>query len=317
MKAKNRKVVLIGAGMVGMSFAYQLYSSGLCEELGLIDFFPEKAEGEAMDLNHAGALVPPIKVTSGGYEQCADADVIVICGGLPQKPGETRLQLVDKNIKVVKDMADKIKTSGFDGVIVIASNPVDVLTNALQKFTGFPKNRIVGSGTTLDTSRLRYMVGDTLNIAPNAVRGYIMGEHGDTQFAAWSNVYVYGKPIEKYLETSDKLNKDELKKIEERVMRAAYEVINRKRATYYAIGLSLLAIVKAILRDENTELAVSGYCDGQYGVKDLYIGVPAIIGREGVREVVEMELSKEELEKMQHSAGVLRKTLNDAYKVVE
>lgn len=317
MKAKNRKVVLIGAGMVGMSFAYQLYSSGLCEELGLIDFFPEKAEGEAMDLNHAGALVPPIKVTSGGYEQCADADVIVICGGLPQKPGETRLQLVDKNIKVVKDMADKIKTSGFDGVIVIASNPVDVLTNALQKFTGFPKNRIVGSGTTLDTSRLRYMVGDTLNIAPNAVRGYIMGEHGDTQFAAWSNVYVYGKPIEKYLETSDKLNKDELKKIEERVMRAAYEVINRKRATYYAIGISLLAIVKAILRDENTELAVSGYCDGQYGVKDLYIGVPAIIGREGVREVVEMELSKEELEKMQHSAGVLRKTLNDAYKVVE
>lgn len=317
MKAKNRKVVLIGAGMVGMSFAYQLYSSGLCEELGLIDFFPEKAEGEAMDLNHAGALVPPIKVTSGGYEQCADADVIVICGGLPQKPGETRLQLVDKNIKVVKDMADKIKTSGFDGVIVIASNPVDVLTNALQKFTGFPRNRIVGSGTTLDTSRLRYMVGDTLNIAPNAVRGYIMGEHGDTQFAAWSNVYVYGKPIEKYLETSDKLNKDELKKIEERVMRAAYEVINRKRATYYAIGISLLAIVKAILRDENTELAVSGYCDGQYGVKDLYIGVPAIIGREGVREVVEMELSKDELEKMQHSAGVLRKTLNDAYKVVE
>lgn len=317
MKAKNRKVVLIGAGMVGMSFAYQLYSSGLCEELGLIDFFPEKAEGEAMDLNHAGALVPPIKVTSGGYEQCADADVIVICGGLPQKPGETRLQLVDKNIKVVKDMADKIKTSGFDGVIVIASNPVDVLTNALQKFTGFPKNRIVGSGTTLDTSRLRYMVGDTLNIAPNAVRGYIMGEHGDTQFAAWSNVYVYGKPIEKYLETSDKLNKDELKKIEERVMRAAYEVINRKRATYYAIGISLLAIVKAILRDENTELAVSGYCDGQYGVKDLYIDVPAIIGREGVREVVEMELSKDELEKMQHSAGVLRKTLNDAYKVVE
>lgn len=317
MKAKNRKVVLIGAGMVGMSFAYQLYSSGLCEELGLIDFFPEKAEGEAMDLNHAGALVPPIKVTSGGYEQCADADVIVICGGLPQKPGETRLQLVDKNIKVVKDMSEQIKTSGFDGVIVIASNPVDVLTNALQKFTGFPKNRIVGSGTTLDTSRLRFMVGDTLNIAPNAVRGYIMGEHGDTQFAAWSNVFVYGKQIEKYLETSDKLNKDELKKIEERVMRAAYEVINRKRATYYAIGLSLLAIVKAILRDENTELAVSGYCDGQYGVKDLYIGVPAIIGREGVREVVEMDLSKEELEKMQHSAEVLRKTLNDAYKVVE
>ena len=179
MKAKNRKVVLIGAGMVGMSFAYQLYSSGLCEELGLIDFFAEKAEGEAMDLNHGGALVPPIKVTSGGYEQCADADVIVIAGGLPQKPGETRLDLVDKNMKVVKDMSEQIVASGFDGVIVIASNPVDVLTNALQKFTGFPRNKIVGSGTTLDSSRFRYILGEKLGLAPSSVRGYIIGEHGD------------------------------------------------------------------------------------------------------------------------------------------
>lgn len=317
MKAKNRKVVLIGAGMVGMSFAYQLYSSGLCEELGLIDFFAEKAEGEAMDLNHAGALVPPIKVTSGGYEQCSDADVIVICGGLPQKPGETRLDLVDKNMKVVKDMSEQIVASGFDGIIVIASNPVDVLTNALQKFTGFPKNRIVGSGTTLDTSRFRYMLGEVLDVAPNSVRGYILGEHGDTQFAAWSNVYVYGKQFNKFLESTDKYTAADFEKIEERVMRAAYEVINRKRATYYAIGISLFTIVKAILRDENTELAVSGYCTGQYGVEDLYIGVPAIIGREGVREIVEMELTADELAKMKHSADVLKKTLNDAYAALE
>ena len=316
MKAKNRKVVLIGAGMVGMSFAYQLYSSGLCEELGLIDFFAEKAEGEAMDLNHGGALVPPIKVTSGGYEQCADADVIVIAGGLPQKPGETRLDLVDKNIKVVKDMSEQIVASGFDGVIVIASNPVDVLTNALQKFTGFPRHRIVGSGTTLDTSRFRYMLGDKLNIAPSSVRGYIIGEHGDTQLAAWSNVYVYGKQFDKFLETS-KFTKEDFADVEEKVMRAAYEVINRKRATYYAIGIALFTIVKAILRDENVELAVSGYCDGHYGIDGLYIGTPAIVGREGVREVVELELTEEETAKMQHSAKVLKETLEKAYKSLE
>lgn len=316
MKAKNRKVVLIGAGMVGMSFAYQLYSSGLCEELGLIDFFPEKAEGEAMDLNHGGALVPPIKVTSGGYEQCKDADVIVICGGLPQKPGETRLQLVDKNIKAVKEMSDQIVASGFDGILVIASNPVDVLTNALQKFTGFPKNRVIGSGTTLDTSRFRYMLGDILDIAPNSVRGYILGEHGDTQFAAWSNVFVYGKQFDRFLASQTKYKEEDFANVEERVMRAAYEIINRKRATYYAIGLALFTIVKAILRDENTELAISGYLEGQYGVKDLYIGTPAIIGREGVREIVELELNDEELAKMKASADTLKKTLEDAYKAM-
>lgn len=317
MKAKNRKVVLIGAGMVGMSFAYQLYSSGLCEELGLIDFFPEKAEGEAMDLNHAGALVPPIKVTSGGYEQCTDADVIVIAGGLPQKPGETRLDLVDKNIKVIKDMSDQIVASGFDGIIVVASNPVDVLTNALQKFTGFPTNKIIGSGTTLDTSRFRYMLGDLVNVAPNSVRGYILGEHGDTQFAAFSNVYILGQKFDKFLERSEKYTKADFEEIEEKVMRAAYEVINRKRATYYAIGISLLTIVKAVLRDEKVELAISGYCTGQYGVENCYIGVPAIIGRDGIEAIVEMDLSEEELAKMKHSADTLKGTLEKAYASLE
>ena len=199
---------------------------------------------------------------------------------------------------------------------MIASNPVDVLTNALQKFTGFPKNRVVGSGTTLDTSRFRYMLGDILDIAPNSVRGYILGEHGDTQFAAWSNVYVYGKPFQKFLASSKKFKAEDFKDVETRVMRAAYEIINRKRATYYAIGISLFTIVKAILRDENTELAVSAYCEGQYGVNDLYIGVPAIIGREGIREIVEMELSDEELAKMKNSATTLKNTLEEAYKTL-
>jgi len=269
-----------------------------------------------MDLNHGGALVPPIKVTSGGYEQCADADVIVIAGGLPQKPGETRLDLVDKNMKVVKDMSEQIVASGFDGVIVIASNPVDVLTNALQKFTGFPRNKIVGSGTTLDSSRFRYILGERLNLAPSSVRGYIIGEHGDTQLAAWSNVNVYGKQFDRFLETS-KFTKEDFADVEEKVMRAAYEVINRKRATYYAIGLALFTIVKAILRDENVELAVSGYCDGHYGIDGLYIGTPAIVGREGVREVVELELNEDEKAKMLHSAKVLKETLNNAYAALE
>ena len=219
-------------------------------------------------------------------------------------------------MKVVKDMSEQIVASGFDGVIVIASNPVDVLTNALQKFTGFPRNRIVGSGTTLDSSRFRYILGDKLGLAPSSVRGYIIGEHGDTQLAAWSNVNVYGKQFDRFLETS-KYTKEDFADVEEKVMRAAYEVINRKRATYYAIGLALFTIVKAILRDENVELAVSGYCDGHYGIDGLYIGTPAIVGREGVREVVELDLTEEETAKMQHSAKVLKETLEKAYASLE
>lgn len=316
MAIKKRKVVLIGAGMVGMSFAYQLYSSGLCEEIGLIDYLAEKAEGEAMDLNHGAYLVDPVNVTSGGYEQCTDADIIVIAGGVPQKPGETRLQLIDKNALVIRDVIEQINASGFDGVIVIASNPVDVLTNIAMKYSNLPKNRVIGTGTTLDTSRFRYMLGEYLDITPTDVNGYILGEHGDTQFAAWSNVRIDGKTFYEYLEAHPEYSMKDAEIIEERVMKAAYEVINRKRATYYAIGLAMFRIVKAIFRNENVELAVSAYCEGQYGVEDCCIGVPAIIGRDGIKRVVELNLDESELAKMKHSADTLKETLEKAYSVL-
>lgn len=316
MAIKKRKVVLVGAGMVGMSFAYQLYSSGLCEEIGLIDYLAEKAEGEAMDLNHGAYLVDPVNVTSGGYEQCTDADVIVIAGGVPQKPGETRLQLIDKNALVIRDVIEQINASGFDGVIVIASNPVDVLTNIAMKYSNLPKNRVIGTGTTLDTSRFRYMLGEYLDITPTDVNGYILGEHGDTQFAAWSNVRIDGKTFYEYLEAHPEYSMKDAEIIEERVMKAAYEVINRKRATYYAIGLAMFRIVKAIFRNENVELAVSAYCEGQYGVEDCCIGVPAIIGRDGIKRVVELNLDESELAKMKHSADTLKETLEKAYSVL-
>lgn len=316
MAIKKRKVVLVGAGMVGMSFAYQLYSSGLCEEIGLIDYLAEKAEGEAMDLNHGAYLVDPVNVTSGGYEQCTDADVIVIAGGVPQKPGETRLQLIDKNALVIRDVIEQINASGFDGVIVIASNPVDVLTNIAMKYSNLPKNRVIGTGTTLDTSRFRYMLGEYLDITPTDVDGYILGEHGDTQFAAWSNVRIDGKTFAEYLEAHPEYSMKDAEIIEEKVMKAAYEVINRKRATYYAIGLAMFRIVKAIFRNENVELAVSAYCEGQYGVEDCCIGVPAIIGRDGIKRVVELNLDESELAKMKYSADTLKETLEKAYSVL-
>lgn len=316
MAIKKRKVVLVGAGMVGMSFAYQLYSSGLCEEIGLIDYLAEKAEGEAMDLNHGAYLVDPVNVTSGGYEQCTDADVIVIAGGVPQKPGETRLQLIDKNALVIRDVIEQINASGFDGVIVIASNPVDVLTNIAMKYSNLPKNRVIGTGTTLDTSRFRYMLGEYLDITPTDVDGYILGEHGDTQFAAWSNVRIDGKTFAEYLEAHPEYSMKDAEIIEEKVMKAAYEVINRKRATYYAIGLAMFRIVKAIFRNENVELAVSAYCEGQYGVEDCCIGVPAIIGRDGIKRVVELNLDESELSKMKYSADTLKETLEKAYSVL-
>lgn len=309
----------VGQGMrakEGKSFAYQLYSSGLCEEIGLIDYLAEKAEGEAMDLNHGAYLVDPVNVTSGGYEQCTDADVIVIAGGVPQKPGETRLQLIDKNALVIRDVIEQINASGFDGVIVIASNPVDVLTNIAMKYSNLPKNRVIGTGTTLDTSRFRYMLGEYLDITPTDVDGYILGEHGDTQFAAWSNVRIDGKTFAEYLEAHPEYSMKDAEIIEEKVMKAAYEVINRKRATYYAIGLAMFRIVKAIFRNENVELAVSAYCEGQYGVEDCCIGVPAIIGRDGIKRVVELNLDESELAKMKYSADTLKETLEKAYSVL-
>ena len=309
--AKLTRVALVGAGAVGASFAYQLTTASLCEELVIIDINKAKAEGEAMDLSHAVPFAPsPTKIWKGSYEDCKDADIVCITAGLPQKPGETRLDLVEKNAKIFKQIVRSIMDTGFDGIFLIATNPVDILTYVTWKESGLPKERVIGSGTTLDSARFRYMLGDYFDVDPRNVHAYIIGEHGDTELPVWSHATIGVQKIEKIMsDNKEKYSQKDLEDIFVNVRDAAYHIIERKGATYYGIGMSLLRVTKAILNNENSVLTVSAYLEGQYGEKDAYVGVPAIINRQGVREIVELELNEEEKAKFAHSVKVLKETM--------
>ena len=301
----KRKVVLVGTGFVGMSIAYALECQGGINELVLIDVLKDKAEGEAMDLAHGLACAPSrIDIKAGEYDECKDAAICVITAGLSQKPGQTRLELAKTNAGIVKSITEQVVESGFKGIFVIASNPVDLMTYVVQKTSGFPKERVIGSGTVLDTARLRYLIGDKLKISPKNVHAYIMGEHGDSSFVPWSHSYVGCKSLKAIL--NERNEKEEvLEEIYTKVQQAAYEIINRKKATYYGIGLGLTKIVKAILNDEKEILTVSTYLDGNYGHSGLYIGVPAILGNKGVNDILDIPLSEEEQKKFDCSFEVL------------
>lgn len=301
----KRKVVLVGTGFVGMSMAYALECQGGINELVLIDVLKYKAEGEAMDLAHGLACAPSrIDIKAGEYDECKDAAICVITAGLSQKPGQTRLELAKTNAGIVKSITEQVVESGFKGIFVIASNPVDLMTYVVQKTSGFPKERVIGSGTVLDTARLRYLIGDKLKISPKNVHAYIMGEHGDSSFVPWSHSYVGCKSLKAIL--NERNEKEEvLEEIYTKVQQAAYEIINRKKATYYGIGLGLTKIVKAILNDEKEILTVSTYLDGNYGHSGLYIGVPAILGNKGVNDILDIPLSEEEQKKFDCSFEVL------------
>ena len=291
----KRKVVLVGTGFVGMSMAYALECQGGINELVLIDVLKDKAEGEAMDLAHGLACAPSrIDIKAGEYDECKDAAICVITAGLSQKPGQTRLELAKTNAGIVKSITEQVVESGFKGIFVIASNPVDLMTYVVQKTSGFPKERVIGSGTVLDTARLRYLIGDKLKISPKNVHAYIMGEHGDSSFVPWSHSYVGCKSLKAIL--NERNEKEEvLEEIYTKVQQAAYEIINRKKATYYGIGLN----------DEKEILTVSTYLDGNYGHSGLYIGVPAILGNKGVNDILDIPLSEEEQKKFDCSFEVL------------
>ncbi|PFW90387.1 L-lactate dehydrogenase [Bacillus pseudomycoides] len=310
MKKGINRVVLVGTGAVGCSYAYCMINQGVAEEFVLVDVNEAKAEGEAMDLSHAVPFAPaPTRVWKGSYEDCKDADLVVITAGLPQKPGETRLDLVEKNAKIFKQIVRSIMDSGFDGIFLIATNPVDILTYVTWKESGLPKERVIGSGTTLDSARFRYMLGEYFNIDSHNIHAYIIGEHGDTELPVWSHVSIGIQKLQTILEKDNNLNQQDLDKIFINVRDAAYHIIERKGATYYGIGMSLLRVTKAILNDENSVLTVSAYLEGQYGQKDVYIGVPAVLNRQGVREILEVELSEDEELKFDHSVQVLKETM--------
>lgn len=307
---KVNRVVLVGTGAVGCSFAYSMINQGVAEELVLIDVNEAKSEGEAMDLNHGMPFAPsPIKVWNGSYQDCESAALVVITAGLAQKPGETRLELVEKNTKIFKQIVKNIMESGFDGIFLVATNPVDILTYVTWKESGLPKDRVIGSGTVLDSARLRFTLGQYFNVDTRNVHAYIIGEHGDTELPVWSRASIGVEQLESILAGKNDLRKESLEEIFVNVRDAAYQIIERKGATYYGIGMSLVRITKAILNNENSILTVSAYLDGEYGQKDVYIGVPAIINRAGLREVLEIELNEKEKEQFNYSVLVLKETM--------
>lgn len=309
----NRKVALIGTGMVGMSFAFALTNYNLCNELVLIDIDREKAEGEAMDLNHGMAFAPTrMKIYSGVYGDCSDADIVVITAGANQKPEETRLDLLHRNAKIIRSIVEQVIDSGFDGIFLVASNPVDIMTRLVQEISGFDHKKVIGSGTTLDTARLRYLVGEYFNIDSRNVHAYVMGEHGDSEFVPWSQALISTVPVKEMCERSKcSCTIQDLQQIEDDVRNAAYVVIKAKNATYYGIGMSLVRIVRAIFNDERSILTVSTFIDGQYGEHDVYIGIPSVVGRGGVVETMPISLTKDETEKFHYSCNVLRKHFNN------
>lgn len=303
----NQKIILVGDGAVGSSYAFSLVTQNIAQELGIIDIDKARTEGDALDLSHALAFTSPKKIYSASYSDCHDADIVVITAGAAQKPGETRLDLVKKNMRIFKDIIGQIMDSGFDGIFLVATNPVDILTYATWKFSGLPKHRVIGSGTSLDSARFRQEISTLLDVDARNVHGYILGEHGDTEFPVWSHANVAGLQIYEWIKENPGVDEQALVDVFFKVRDAAYDIIEKKGATFYGIAVALTRITKAILDNENAVLPISAYLDGEYGQSDVYIGVPAIINRQGIRKVVEIPLNDSERSKMTHSAETLRK----------
>lgn len=307
---EKRKVVIIGTGFVGMSTAYALLNQGGINELVLIDVNKEKAIGEAMDLSDGVPCSPArMVIKAGGYEECKDANIVVITAGASQLPGQTRLDLLQTNAKIIKEVTQDTVNAGFNGIFIIASNPVDILTYIVQKTSQFPTNRVIGSGTVLDTARLRFLLGRHLNVSSKNIHAYIMGEHGDSSFVPWSKSYVGCKPLIDILKQRREPS-DILEKMHEQVRDEAYEIIARKKSTYYGIGIGLTKIIKAILNDEHEILTISTFLNGEYGKNDISMGVPAIVTNKGVQEILQLELTEEEKQKFDHSYEILKEMKN-------
>ncbi|APB30437.1 MULTISPECIES: L-lactate dehydrogenase [Vagococcus] len=310
----HQKIIVVGNGAVGSSYIFALVTQNIAQEIGIIDIDVNKAEGDALDLSHALAFTSPKKIYAATYADCKDADIVVITAGAAQKPGETRLDLVNKNLKIFKSIVDDIVASGFDGIFLIATNPVDILTYATWKFSGFPKHKVIGSGTSLDSARFRQTIAELVDVDARNVHGYILGEHGDTEFPVWSHANIAGLQIYEWVSDHPEVDEEELVNIFFKVRDAAYTIIDKKGATFYGIAVALTRITKAILYDENAVLPLSVYLDGQYGLNDIYIGAPAVINRQGISHVIELPLTDAEQEKFDLSAERLKQVLDEAFK---
>ncbi|KIL08275.1 lactate dehydrogenase [Clostridium botulinum] len=309
MPLNKSKIAIIGAGFVGSTTAFNLITQGVCDEILMIDINKERAYGEVMDLNHCiEYLNRNTKVVTGEYKDCKDVDIVVITAGPPPKPGQSRLDTLELSAKITESIVNPIMESGFNGYFIIVSNPVDIIAHYVYKISGFPKNHIIGTGTSVDSARLKNFIGELLNVDPRSVQGYSMGEHGDSQMVPWSHVTVGGKSFYAILEDNKDLTGEvDLDKLVLDISRAGWEVYERKGTTYYAIAAATVAIIKSIMHNENKIIPVSTLLEGEYGEKDVFCGVPAILNRDGVKDVVEIHMTADEMIKFKNSLNIIRK----------
>ena len=309
----NRKIVLVGAGMVGMSFAYAALNQALCDEFVIIDIDKKRAEGEAMDLNHGVAFASgTMKIYAGEYPDCKDADIVVLCAGVNQKPGESRLELLNRNTEVFKSIIQPVMRSGFNGIFLVATNPVDIMTRVAYDLSGFNSARVFGSGTTLDTARLRYLLGEYFTVDPRNIHAYVIGEHGDSEFVPWSQAMIGTKNVVDICNQSNgQFCLEGMENLSNDVRHAAQHIIAAKNATYYGIGMALVRIAKAVLSNENSVLTVSAWLRGEYGEKNVYAGIPCIVNRNGIDRILELNLTEDEQAKFAESCAILRKNYGE------
>ena len=310
-KIKKRKIMLVGTGFVGMSFAYSMLSEKGVDELVLVDVNEDKARGEQMDLSDGLVYADTkMKITAGTYADAADTNIVVLTAGAAQKPGQTRLDLVKINANITKGVCQALKENNFNGILVVANNPVDIMTYVAWKESGLPKNHVVGSGTVLDTARLRHALSERLGFADSNIHAYIMGEHGDSSFVPWIHSYIGCKNLLEYLDENN-ISLSELQEIYIDVRDKAYKIIELKRATYYGIGLALKRIVSCILNNERAILPVSSYQNGEYGKEGYFIGTPSVVGSNGVEQVIRLHLNENDQQRFDHSFDTLKQTIED------
>lgn len=312
MPYRQKKVVVIGAGSVGTAYIYALLPSGVAGEIALIDVDPNRVEGEVLDLSHGLPFIPPVTIKKGDYSDCENADIIVVTAGAKQQPGQSRLDLIQKNAQIVRSICRQIADQESSAVLVMVTNPVDALTYVALKELQWNHQRVVGSGTVLDSARFKYLLSRHCRIDARNVHAYILGEHGDSEVAAWSMTHIAGVSVNEYCRICKSCDYDDHHhKIAEEVRNSAYHIIDYKGSTYYGIGLSLVRITEAMLRNEHSILTVSSLLDGQYGIKDVCLSVPCIVGDTGVTMTIETELADEELKALRASAKTIRKVLDE------
>lgn len=311
-RMNQRKVAIIGCGFVGAATAFTLMQSKLFSEMVLLDANFDKADGEAKDIAHGVPFAGPMKIYAGDYDDIADAAIVIVTAGANQKPGETRLDLVHKNVEIYRKIMPEISRRGFPGILLIVSNPVDILTYVAAKLSGLPQERVIGSGTVLDTARLKYELGRHLSVDSRSVHSFIIGEHGDSEIVAWSSTNVSGIPVHEFCEMRGFYNHENaMEEIAGRVKNSAYEIIEKKQATYYGIAMSVKRICECIIRDEKSILPISTVLQGAYGIEDVALSMPTVVGFDGVETHVPISLDKEEREKLEQSVSTLKEFIKE------